>query len=101
MPLVSWGKVSRSGSAFPRRKRRRKGERERERGRVPERPEAREGNRNGCNESLEAMVRERKEGKEGLCCMGPAMPFAGARREGYIQVRYASRGGTMSSCVQC
>jgi len=43
------------------------------------------------------MVRERKEGKEGLCCMGPVMTFAGARREGYIQVRYASRDGTIEA----
>jgi len=39
------------------------------------------------------MARKRKERKEGVYCMGSTMPFAGAGREGYIQVCYASRGG--------
>ena len=43
--------------------------------------------------SLEAIAWERKGGKEGLYCMGLTMLFAGARQEGYIQVRYARRGG--------
>jgi len=48
---------------------------------------SREGNRNGRNESLEAMACERKEGKEGLYCMCSTTLFAGARRESNIQVR--------------
>jgi len=64
-----------------------------ERVRVPERPGAREGNRDRRNGSLEAMARKRKEEKEGLYCIGSTMAFAGAREEGYIQVCYTSRGG--------
>jgi len=48
---------------------------------------SREGNRNGRNESLEAMACERKEGKAGLYCMCSTTLFAGARRESNIQVR--------------
>ena len=61
--------------------------------RVPEGPGAREGNRDRRNGSLEAMARKRKEGKEGLYCIGSTMAFAGAREEGYSHVRYTSRGG--------
>jgi len=85
--LVSSGKGQvRSGSAFPRGRRRRKGERERERGRVHERPRAARGIVTGVT-SLEAMACERKEGKEGLYCMCSTTLFAGARRESNKQVR--------------
>jgi len=85
--LVSSGKGQvRSGSAFPRGRRRRKGEREGKRPRSGK-AASREGNHNGRNESLEAMACERKEGKEGLYCMCSTTLFAGARRESNIQVR--------------
>jgi len=80
MLLVSSGKGQvQSGSAFPGGRRRRKGKRGRERGRVPEGPGRVREIVTGVT-SLEAMTRERKEGKEGLYCMGSTRPLAGARR---------------------
>jgi len=85
--LVSSGKGQvRSGSAFPRGMAKAQGTKREGKRPCSQKPASRKGNRNGRNESFEAMACEQKEGKAGLYCMCSTTLFAGARRESNIQV---------------